>query len=186
MKYVLASASPRRRELMKEISSSFLVCPSTYDEQVPENLSIKEQVSLIAKNKGLEVVKKYPEDCVISADTIVVIDNQIIGKPKDEEDAIKILKLLSDRTHEVLTAFHIFYKDIIISDIVSSLVTFNEMSDDLIKEYVASKSPLDKAGAYGVQDNEKYHFIKSVEGSIENVIGFPVEEIKEALKKIDG
>ena len=185
MKYILASQSPRRKELMKEISSSFEVCPSTFDEVVSHDLSIKEQVAKIALEKGKEVHHKYPHDLVISADTIVVLDNQVIGKPKDKEDAKRILRLLSGKTHEVLTAFSLFKDEQIVSDIVQSFVTFNLMSKALINEYVESKSPLDKAGAYGVQDNEKYHFIAGVKGSIKNVIGFPVEEIKEAIKKIE-
>lgn len=184
MQYILASSSPRRKELMKEISSSFEVCPSTFDEQVSHSLSIKEQVKLIAYQKGLEVAKNYPDDLVISTDTIVVLDGQIIGKPKDADDAINILKKLSGRTHEVLTAFSLFYRGNEISDIVSSKVIFNHMDDALIKSYVDSKSPLDKAGAYGVQDNKQYHFIKEVKGSVKNVVGFPVEEIKEAIKKM--
>ena len=185
MNIILASQSPRRQELMKEISSSFVVCPSHFDEVTPDNLSVREKVAFIAKNKGLEVKVKYPEDIVISADTIVVLNGEIIGKPKDEEDAYKILSKLNNSTHEVLTAFFIFYKDKVISDIVSSFVTFNKIDDVLIREYIASKSPLDKAGAYGVQDNDKYHFIKEVKGSIDNVVGFPVKEVKEALKKIE-
>ena len=185
MKIILASSSPRRKELMKEISSSFDIFPSSYDEIVNPHLSIKEQVQEIAKNKGLEIHRKHPNSLVISADTIVVFKDEIIGKPKDEKDAFIILKKLSDNTHEVLTAFYLFYKEQVIHDVVSSKVTFNKMSDELIKEYISSKSPLDKAGAYGVQDNDKYLFIKKVEGSIDNVVGFPVKEIKEAVQKIE-
>lgn len=185
MKIILASSSPRRKELMKEISSSFDIIPSSYDEIVNPHLSIKEQVQEIAKNKGLEIHQKHPNSLVISADTIVVFKDEIIGKPKDGKDAFIILKKLSDNTHEVLTAFYLFYKKQVIHDVVSSKVTFNKMSDELIKEYISSKSPLDKAGAYGVQDNDKYHFIKKVEGSIDNVVGFPVKEIKEAIQKIE-
>lgn len=185
MKYILASSSPRRRELMKEITPKFLVCPSNIDENSPRDFSIREKVAFVARNKGLSILEKYPEDLIISADTIVVINNQIIGKPVDKEDAKRILRLLSGNKHEVLTAFTIFYKHKEISDIVSSFVYFNKMSEQTIEEYVESLSPLDKAGAYGVQDNEKYHFIDKVVGSIKNVIGFPVEEIKEAIRKIE-
>lgn len=184
MRLILASASPRRKELMKEISSDFLVVPSNIDEDAIKANSIREKVALIAHNKGISIKKDYPEDVVISADTIVVLDNEVIGKPKDEEDAIRILKKLSGSTHEVLTAYSIFYKDEEIQNIVSSFVTFNVIDDEIINEYVASKSPLDKAGAYGVQDNDKYHFIKETKGSMDNIIGFPVKEIKESLKKI--
>ena len=185
MTYILASSSPRRRELMKFISSSFLVDVSNADESVDDNLSIKEKATAIAFKKGEVVAKRHPEDLVISADTIVVIDNQIIGKPKDEEDAKRILRLLSGRSHYVLTAYHLFYKNQHLSDVVESEVIFNEIDDKLINDYVASGSPLDKAGAYGVQDNERFPIIKKVIGSINNVVGFPVEEIKESIKKIE-
>ena len=184
MKYVLASSSPRRKELMKEISEVFSIDVSNVDETVDESLSPVDAVKTIALRKGEAVKVRHPNEVVISADTIVVIDNMIIGKPVDEKDAIRILKLLSDRTHIVYTAYCIFYKDKFIEEVVESKVTFNKLSDDLIKEYVASKSPLDKAGAYGVQDNGNFNIIKEIKGSLTNVIGFPVEDIKVSLNSL--
>ena len=184
MEYVLASSSPRRKELMKEISEVFSIDVSNVDETVDESLSPVDAVKTIALRKGEAVKVRHPNEVVISADTIVVIDNMIIGKPVDEKDAIRILKLLSDRTHIVYTAYCIFYKDKFIEEVVESKVTFNKLSDDLIKEYVASKSPLDKAGAYGVQDNGNFNIIKEIKGSLTNVIGFPVEDIKVSLNSL--
>lgn len=184
MRYVLASSSPRRKELMKFISSSFLIDVSNVDESVPDTLSPKEAVREISYRKGEVVAKRHKDDIVISADTIVVLNNLIIGKPKDEEDAKKILRLLSDKEHHVYTSYHIFYKGQTIQNTVDSSVYFNKLNDKLINEYVATGSPLDKAGAYGVQDNEKYPIVKKITGSINNVIGFPVEEIIESLKNI--
>ena len=184
MKYVLASSSPRRKELMKEISEVFSIDVSNVDESVDDSLSPVDAVKTIALRKGEAVKERHPNEVVISADTIVVIDNMIIGKPIDEIDAVHILKLLSNRTHIVYTAYCIFYKDKFIEKVVESSVTFNKLSDELIKEYVASKSPLDKAGAYGVQDNERYHIIKEIKGSLTNVIGFPVEDIKVSLNSL--
>ena len=184
MEYVLASSSPRRKELMKEISEVFSIDVSNVDETVDESLSPVDAVKTIALRKGEAVKVRHPNEVVISADTIVVIDNMIIGKPIDEKDAIRILKLLSDRTHIVYTAYCIFYKDKFIEEVVESKVTFNKLSDDLIKEYVASKSPLDKAGAYGVQDNGNFNIIKEIKGSLTNVIGFPVEDIKVSLNSL--
>ena len=178
MEYVLASSSPRRKELMKEISEVFSIDVSNVDETVDKSLSPVDAVKTIALRKGEAVKVRHPNEVVISADTIVVINNMIIGKPIDEKDAIRILKLLSDRTHIVYTAYCIFYKDKFVEEVVESKVTFNKLSDDLIKEYVASKSPLDKAGAYGVQDNGNFNIIKEIKGSLTNVIGFPVEDIK--------
>ena len=184
MKYVLASSSPRRKELMKEISPVFSIDVSNADESVSDDLSPIEAVKVIALRKGEEVRKRHPEEIVISADTIVVIDNKIIGKPIDEKDAIRILTLLSGRAHKVYTAYCIFYKGKLIEEIVESEVTFNELTPKLIQDYVDSKSPLDKAGAYGVQDNDQYHIINKIKGSLTNVIGFPVEEIKNSLNSL--
>lgn len=184
MRYVLASSSPRRKDLMKFISSDFLIDVSNVDEVVEEGLSPTEVTTHIAYQKGCVVANRHKDDIVISADTIVVIDDLIIGKPKDEEDAKRILKLLSGRTHYVHTAFYIFYKDKALNGLVTSNVIFNEIDDKLIDEYVKSKSPLDKAGAYGFQDNEKYPLVHHVEGSIDNVIGFPVKEIKEKIQEM--
>ena len=184
MRYILASKSPRRKNLMKEISPDFLIAVEDIDEESSYGLSPVEAVKDIAKRKGEAVYKDHPNDLVISADTIVVLDDKIIGKPIDEDDAYKILKELSDRTHYVYTGFAIHYNDKILVDAVESKVTFNKLSDKLIKEYIKTGSPLDKAGAYGVQDNDYYPIIKNSVGSIDNVVGFPVKEIKEAIDKL--
>lgn len=168
--------------LMKEdIISSFEIEVADIDEDSSYVLGPIEAVKDISKRKGEVIAKKHFDDVVISADTIVVLDNKIIGKPKDEEDAFNILKALSNNKHEVVTGYSIFNKGKVLTKCSVSYVIFNELSDDLIKEYIKTGSPMDKAGAYGVQDNEKFHIIKSVEGSIKNVIGFPTEDIKKDL-----
>ena len=184
MKYVLASKSPRRQELMKLISSDFVIAVEDINEESSYKLSPVEAVKDIAKRKGEAVDKLYPNDLIISADTIVVIDDHIIGKPEDAIDAKRILRELSGRTHYVHTGFRIKYLNTEVISCVTSEVLFNELSDELIERYVASKSPLDKAGAYGVQDNDEFPIIKKVIGSIDNVIGFPVKEIKEVINEI--
>ncbi|MBQ6920351.1 MAG: septum formation protein Maf [Bacilli bacterium] len=184
MKYVLASKSPRRQELMKIISSDFIVATEDIDEESSYKLSPIKAVEDIARRKGEAVEKYYPEDLIISADTIVVLDNQIIGKPIDELDAKRILKELSGKAHYVHTGFRIKYLNKEIISHVTSEVIFNELSDELINKYVKSGSPLDKAGAYGVQDNGKFPIIKKVIGSVDNVVGFPVKEIKELIEQI--
>ena len=184
MKYVLASKSPRRQEMMRLISSDFVIATEDIDEESSYKLAPIEAVKDIARRKGEAVEKYYPNDIIVSADTIVVLDDQIIGKPIDEEDAKRILKLLSGKSHYVHTGFRIKYLDKEIISSVTSEVIFKELSDELIDSYVASKSPLDKAGAYGVQDNDKFPIIKKVIGSIDNVIGFPTKEIKEEIDKI--
>lgn len=179
--FILASQSPRRHELMKRIVSHFIVEVSSIDESeslyLPPALAVKD----IAFRKGEIIAKKHPNDIVISADTVVVLDNQIIGKPKDEEDAFRILKTLSNKMHTVITAFCIFYQGKSMERSVHSQVIMNQLSDELIIKYIESKIPLDKAGAYGVQDNKKFPIVKTVIGSLDNVVGFPVEEIKNDL-----
>ena len=181
---VLASASPRRRELLKRIVKDYIVTTSDIDEEKSYVFPPLEAVLDIAKRKGLNVVDKFPSDIVISADTIVVLDNEIIGKPVDAEDAKRILRKLSNREHEVITAYCLFKDGKMIENHVISKVLFYPLSDELIDKYVATGSPLDKAGAYGVQDNEEFPIVKAIIGSVDNVIGFPVKEIEEDLNKI--
>ena len=180
---VLASKSPRRQQLMHNITDDFIVDVSDIDESTSLNMSPIEAVQDIAKRKGLDIVKKHPGQIVISADTIVVIDNMVLGKPVDEDDAYRMLSLLSNRTHEVITAFCLLKDDNFYEEYVISKVTFNKLEDELIKNYIASGSPMDKAGAYGAQDNKDFLIVKNISGSRDNVIGFPVKEIKEALEK---
>ena len=180
---VLASQSPRRQQLMHRISDAFIIDVSDIDESTSLNLLPVEAVMDIAKRKGLDVQKRHPHDIIISADTIVVIDDMILGKPIDREDANRMLHLLSNRTHKVITAFCIFKEDKFYEECVQSDVTFHNLNQKLIDSYIASGSPMDKAGAYGAQDNNDFKIVKSISGSRDNVIGFPVDEIKLALEK---
>ena len=186
MRYILASKSPRRKDLMKYISSDFLIATEDIDEEKSYSLfPIEEVVMDIAKRKGQEVYKSYPDDLVISADTIVVIDNQILGKPIDKDDAHRILRMLSGRSHYVYTGYALHYKGKDVVNFVKSEVLFNELSDELIDEYIKTGSPMDKAGAYGAQDSDRqFPIIKNIIGSYDNVIGFPVKEIKESIEEL--
>ena len=182
---ILASASPRRKQLMKELVPSFTIIVPEIDESLSfkNHQHVKDIVKDIAHRKCQKISKDHLSDLVIAADTVVVIDNEIIGKPKDAEDAFKMLRKLSGKTHYVYTAYEISQNNKAISGVVETEVVFNDLNDDLINRYIASGSPLDKAGAYGYQDNERFPLVKKINGSITNVIGFPVEEIKEDLKK---
>lgn len=184
MRIVLASKSPRRQQLMKQISSDFIVDSVDIDEELSYSLTPIDAVKDISIRKGKAIKDKYPSDLIITADTIVVLDNKIIGKPINKKDAFRILKDLSGREHKVYTGYTIQYLDKIITRVVESKVIFNRLSDTLINEYIKSGSPLDKAGAYGVQDNENYPIIKKVIGSVDNVVGFPVKEIKEDINRL--
>lgn len=184
MKYILASKSPRRKELMRLVSSSFEIAVEDIDESSSYVLPPIEAVKDIAKRKGEAVDALYSNDLIISADTIVVLEDKIIGKPKDEDDAKEMLRMLSGKTHHVYTGFRVKYLSKTVIDVVDSLVEFNELDDKLIEAYVKSGSPLDKAGGYGIQDNKSYPIVKKVIGSVDNVIGFPVEEIENAVNEV--
>lgn len=183
---ILASASPRRKQLMKEeIFSSFDIIIPDIDESLSfkKYQDVKDIVKDIALRKCLKVADEHNSDLVIAADTVVVINEKIIGKPKDKDDAFKMLKMLSNNTHYVYTGFAIHQNDKLYVNVSKSEVIFNELSDELINAYIKTGSPMDKAGAYGVQDNANYPLVKKINGSITNVIGFPVEDLKKALKE---
>lgn len=174
---ILASASPRRRELLAKITKDFKVVPSGVDEGGLD-LPPEELPAALSRRKALEIRSRYPDDDILSCDTIVVLDGQVFGKPRDEEDAKRMLRALSGRTHLVVSGYTFLGQDFEVTRTVESRVHFNELSERTIDDYVKSGSPLDKAGAYGVQDRE-FGLVKKVEGSVDNVIGLPVEDIRE-------
>ena len=183
---ILASQSPRRKQLMQEeVSSCFTIIVPEIDESLSfKNFTnVEDIVKDISKRKCLKIAGDHPSDLVIAADTVVVIDNKIIGKPKDEEDAFRMLRMLSGKTHYVYTGYAIHQDNKLISNTAITEVTFNDLSDELILDYIKTGSPLDKAGAYGYQDNKDFALVKKISGSRNNVIGFPTEAIKEDLKK---
>ena len=182
---ILASASPRRRELLKEITTDFQIITADIDEDKSYVMSPLDAVMDIAKRKGEKIHQDHYDDLVISADTIVVHKGKIIGKPIDDADAKKILQELSGDIHEVITAYCLFKGNKFIEKYVISKVYFYPLSDELIDAYIKTGSPLDKAGAYGVQDNDKFPLVEKIIGSVSNVIGFPIEEIKEDFFSIE-
>ena len=177
--FILASKSPRRKELLKEIIDDFIIIPSNVDE-------FKYSLDQLSLVKALEIAKDHKEDIIISADTIVILNGEVFGKPQDELDAYRMLSTLSNKTHEVKTIYTVFSEKLNISHTrtVTSLVHFNNLSEELIHSYIASKSPLDKAGAYGVQYNDKFPIISKIEGSYTNIVGLPVDDLREDLKSL--
>jgi len=178
MRVILASKSPRRKELLKEIFQDFIIIPSTVDEN-------KYSLDKLSFVKAEEISNLYPSDLVISADTLVYLDNKILGKPIDEKDAFKMLKSLSNKTHVVTTYYSIFLKEqnIFFTNKSDSYVTFNELSDELINDYIKTGSPLDKAGAYGIQDKE-FNLVKEFTGELNNIIGLPTYKLKQDLIRL--
>lgn len=185
MTIILASASPRRQELLKKITDDFIVDPSSYDESLlKEDNPIKFAITA-AMEKAKDVLIKHPKDIVIGADTIVVLDGKILGKPKDTHDAKETLRSLSGKTHQVITGVVVLNgvtgKALFTRAITK--VTFNELSDEDIEHYVVNHKVLDKAGSYAIQEiGEK--FVSNVKGDMDNVIGLPTEIVRSLLRQI--
>jgi septum formation protein len=178
---ILASKSPRRVELLKEVIPSFEVIPSSADEIFQPNLTPKENAIAVAYAKALAVSKNHPGHFVIGADTIVVLDDKIIGKPKDAPDACNILKRLSGKQHQVITGVVVVnsasMKDAGISD-----VNIRILNDNEIARYVATGEPMDKAGAYAIQGKGAF-MVDSYSGSYSNIVGLPLDIVKTLLEQ---
>lgn len=183
---ILGSKSPRRQLLMAlDITKDFKVEVADIDEESSYRFKPLDAVKDIAYRKGKKILEgQHKDDLVITADTIVVLGKEIIGKPTDREDAKKMLRHLSGKVHIVYTAYYISYQGKEILNYDKAKVKFNKLTDELIDNYVASGSPLDKAGAYGIQDNNDFPIVKSIQGSVKNVVGFPTDKILKSLKKI--
>lgn len=173
--FILASSSPRRKILLKEIVDEFIIVPPNVDEAIldlePSRLSYEE-----ARMKAYEVASRYPNDEILSCDTIVILDGVALGKPKDRNDALNMLKRQSGKKQVVISSYTYLGKGKEISRSVKTYVYFKKLSEEQIIEYIDKFNPLDKAGSYGIQDD--FPLIEKIEGSLKNVIGLPVEDIK--------
>ena len=183
MEWILASASPRRKELLKQLVNTFEILPAKGEESA-HGLTGAELAETLAAQKALEVASR-PEaqkKAVLGADTIVCLDGEVLGKPKDEADARRMLAALSGREHKVFTGVCIVYfdhgaqKTLVDSD--CTRVRFETLSAEQIEAYVKTGSPMDKAGAYGIQDGG---LVRSIDGSLSNVIGLPIELCKRMM-----
>lgn len=174
---ILASESPRRKELIKKITSDFIVVPSNVDESLlhitPHDLPAE-----LSKLKAYSVFSKYPNDEVLACDTVVILDGELMGKPKTKKEAFDMLSKLSDKKHVVISGYTYISKDKEVTRTVRTYVCFNKLSPELINKYIESGSPMDKAGAYGIQD-EEFDLVSHIEGDFDNVIGLPVNDIKQ-------
>lgn len=183
--FILASASPRRRQLLGEMGLTFSVVPSGVDEEYHEGESVRDHVMRLSREKAQAVSVRNPDAWVLGADTIVIIDGKVLGKPDTEEEARGMLKTLSGREHHVITGFAIVHTgmNIVINDAVKSRVTFKTLLEDELEWYVRTDEPYDKAGAYAVQGKAAF-FIKEIRGSYTNVVGLPLCEVVSALKGV--
>ena len=181
MEYVLASQSPRRRELLSKVIPEFKIVPAETEEKVNLSLSPEQIVCSLAEGKCDEVFGKYPESTVIGCDTVVVFEGEILGKPKDKADALATLRRLSGKTHCVMTGVCIRNKHNKLIKYDRTEVIFNDLTDEFINAYVESGSPLDKAGSYGIQDGG---LVKEYYGSYTNVMGLPVDLVRQMLQEV--
>ena len=178
---VLASASPRRAELLRAAGIDFDVQPANVDETIAPGESPNEYVSRLAEAKARLVYERDVRRTVLAADTAVVVDAHVLGKPLDDADASRMLGMLSGRTHEVLTAVSVFHPgQIVDTRIDTTTVEFVALSDTDINWYVSSGEPMDKAGAYAVQGLAS-RFVTRIEGSYSNVVGLPVALVYQML-----
>lgn len=171
---ILASASPRRKEILENFGFSFKTVVKNTDE-ISNKESVKEKILEIAEKKTKAVAIDFPNENVIGADTMVVIDNKILGKPHSKEEAFNMLKSLSGKAHEVITAFSFINlsKDISYCDYEITKVYFKNLTDEEINWYIETNEPMDKAGAYGIQGKGAF-FVEKIEGDFFSVMGFPL------------
>jgi septum formation protein len=184
MKVILASASPRRRELLGGLGIEFEVVPSDASEDTPEGRWDRSLAARrIAHRKAATVARSHPEAIVIGADTLVCLAGAVLGKPEDEEDAKRMLRALSGKTHKVITGVAACSPSATLRGSETTLVTFRHVMEHEIREYVATGEPMDKAGAYGIQ-GKAGAFVAAVHGCYYNVVGLPVLRLARMLRAL--
>ena len=186
MKFILASSSPRRRELLLRLQTHFdIILPDVDESIIPPEGSPETYCTALAELKANDISQHYPNNLVIGSDTIVELDNNIMGKPEDKTMAQNMLKTLSGKTHHVYTGVCLKWADKNIHHLFAeiTMVTFRELSEADINHYIESCPPYDKAGSYGIQDWSAV-FVKEIKGCYDNVVGFPISRFYEELKKL--
>ena len=186
-KYILGSSSPRRQYLLKELNIDFEIIKPDFDEDILGKDFSYELIEDIATNKALSIKEKinFPAT-IISADTVVINSNKVLGKPIDFDDAFSMLNNLKDKTHRVVTAVCIMdtEKNTHLAQSETSYVTFNDLTNEQITNYINDFKPFDKAGSYGIQELPE-NFINKIEGDFNNIVGLPTQLVIEMLEKIE-
>lgn len=182
MRIILASASPRRQELIALISSDVICNPSGVDEIIPDGTRVSQIPLCLAEQKAREVAKEFADDIVIGCDTGVILGDEILGKPKDKNDARRMIKALSGKTHQVITGCFVCKGDKALGFSNVTEVEFFDLSDEEIEEYINTSEPYDKAGGYGIQGKASL-FVKGIKGDYFNVVGLPVAELNRQIRK---
>lgn len=182
MKVILASASPRRQELIKRLFEEYSVVPADIDETIPDEIGAEFAPVFLAAQKAQAIAEMHPEALIIAADTIVIADGEILGKPKDRNEAKKMLRFLSGKTHKVITGCCISKGTESVSFHEESYVTFFELSENEISDYVDKGLADGKAGAYGIQDNGAL-FVQKIEGDYYNIVGLPIARLNREIQQ---
>jgi len=186
MKFILASSSPRRRELLLRLQTPFdIILPDVDESIIPPDGSPETYCTALAELKANDISQHYPNNLVIGSDTIVVLDNNIMGKPEDKAMAQNMLETLSGKTHHVYTGVCLKWAERNIHHLFAEIttVTFRELSEADINHYIESCPPYDKAGSYGIQDWSAV-FVQEIKGCYDNVVGFPISRFYQELKKL--
>ena len=183
-KYILASGSPRRKELLKLLDIDFTIEVSDICEDLKKGLTFPEIVEDLSIQKAAHIALNHKDTYVLGFDTLVILNNEALGKPKNREEAFMMLQSLSGRTHEVLTGCAILYNDTIDAFHTSTKVTFNDLTAVEINEYLDTNDPFDKAGAYGIQGYGA-RYIKGIEGDYYSVMGMPVQILYTKIRNLE-
>ena len=180
---ILSSSSPRRKELLRQIIDEFIIEVPNIDESINRPDKVEDIPYELAYRKAKAISEKHYNDIVIGCDTIVAFNNEVLEKPVDENDAYRMLNKLNNNTHKVISGVAIIYQGKEIRFIEESFVTFNDLSIEDIQKYIKTKDPMDKAGAYGIQ-NPYINLVKELKGEYENVVGLPLKRLKTELEKL--
>ncbi|MCF0247144.1 MAG: septum formation inhibitor Maf [Synergistes sp.] len=184
IKFILASGSPRRRELLTAIGWEFEVIPSQSEEKLSESETPSELVMRLAREKAAEVAEKYPGRCVLGADTVVTIDGRVLGKPSSEREAAEMIAQLSGREHSVITGVALIASDgRLINEYEETVVTFRDLSKDEIDAYISRGESMDKAGAYAIQGYGAL-LVEGIKGCFFNVVGLPLRRVGKMFEEM--
>ena len=181
MNIILASASPRRQELLKRLFSDFTIDPAEVDESLNDDIGAEFAPIFLAAVKAEAVAEKHPKDLIIAADTVVICEGKILGKPTDAEDARAMLKMLSGKEHKVITGCCLRLGDECATFSEETVVSFFPIEEKEIEDYINCGEPFGKAGAYGIQGQGAF-FVKKIDGDYYNVVGLPLGRLKRELR----
>ncbi len=184
MNLILASASPRRRELLSSAGFDYEVHPAEIDEIIPDGTASESVAEILAKQKAQAVLEKYPGKIVLGSDTVVVLDGEILGKPHSEKEAFEMLRALSGKEHRVYTGVCVCSKEKTLSFTSCAKVKFYSLSDNVINSYISTGEPMDKAGAYGAQGIGSM-LVEKIDGDFFTVMGLPIAETARLLASFE-